>query len=62
MIKFNGINHLAMATRDLDKTIRFWRDLLRPFGINHCFLRLLMVNILTHLELMQQFVKMLAIR
>ena len=28
MIKFNGINHLAMATRDLDKTIRFWRDLL----------------------------------
>ncbi len=28
MIKFNGINHLAMATGDLDKTIRFWRDLL----------------------------------
>jgi len=28
MIKFNGINHLAMATNDMDKTIRFWRDLL----------------------------------
>jgi catechol 2,3-dioxygenase-like lactoylglutathione lyase family enzyme len=28
MIKFNGINHLAMATGDMDRTIRFWRDLL----------------------------------
>ncbi len=28
MVKFNGINHLAMATRDMDKTIRYWRDLL----------------------------------
>ncbi|KAF0144126.1 MAG: glyoxalase/bleomycin resistance protein/dioxygenase [Nitrospirae bacterium] len=28
MIKFNGINHLAMATGDMDKTTRFWRDLL----------------------------------
>lgn len=28
MIKFNGINHLAMATGDMDKTILFWRDLL----------------------------------
>ncbi len=28
MIKFNGINHLAMATGNMDKTIRFWRDLL----------------------------------
>lgn len=28
MIKFNGINHLAMATGDMDQTIRFWRDLL----------------------------------
>ena len=25
---FTGINHLAMATGDLDATIRFWRDLL----------------------------------
>ena len=28
MAKFCGINHLAMATGDMDKTIRFWRDLL----------------------------------
>lgn len=27
-MKFNGVNHLAMATRDMDKTIRLWRDLL----------------------------------
>ena len=25
---FNGVNHLAMATGDMDTTIRFWRDLL----------------------------------
>ena len=28
MIKFNGINHLAMVTGDMDQTTRFWRDLL----------------------------------
>jgi catechol 2,3-dioxygenase-like lactoylglutathione lyase family enzyme len=28
MFKFNGINHLAMATGDMDRTTRFWRDLL----------------------------------
>jgi catechol 2,3-dioxygenase-like lactoylglutathione lyase family enzyme len=28
MSGFNGVNHLAMATGDMDKTIRFWRDLL----------------------------------
>jgi catechol 2,3-dioxygenase-like lactoylglutathione lyase family enzyme len=28
MVKFTGVNHLAMATRDMDTTIRFWRDLL----------------------------------
>jgi catechol 2,3-dioxygenase-like lactoylglutathione lyase family enzyme len=28
MFGFNGINHLAMATGDMDGTIRFWRDLL----------------------------------
>ena len=28
MVRFNGVNHLAMATGDLDKTVRFWRDLL----------------------------------
>jgi len=28
MFKYTGINHLAMATKDIDMTIRFWRDLL----------------------------------
>jgi len=28
MATYNGINHLAMATCDMDMTIRFWRDLL----------------------------------
>lgn len=28
MIRYNGVNHLAMVTSDMDRTIRFWRDLL----------------------------------
>jgi len=28
MAKYNGINHLAMVTRNMDETIRFWRDFL----------------------------------
>ena len=28
MVRFNGVNHLAMATGDMDGTTRFWRDLL----------------------------------
>jgi len=28
MLKYQGIHHLAMATNDMDGTIRFWRDLL----------------------------------
>lgn len=28
MTKYTGVNHLAMATGDMDTTIRFWRDLL----------------------------------
>jgi catechol 2,3-dioxygenase-like lactoylglutathione lyase family enzyme len=28
MVSFNGVNHLAMATGNMDETIRFWRDLL----------------------------------
>lgn len=28
MVSFNGVNHLAMATGDMDRTIRFWRDLI----------------------------------
>lgn len=27
-MRFTGINHLAMATADMEATIRFWRDLL----------------------------------
>jgi len=28
MIRYKGIHHVAMATNDMDRTIRFWRDLL----------------------------------
>ncbi len=28
MTRYTGINHLAMATADMDATVRFWRDLL----------------------------------
>lgn len=28
MVAFKGINHVALVTRDMDRTIRFWRDLL----------------------------------
>ena len=28
MAGYTGINHLALVTEDMDKTIRFWRDLL----------------------------------
>jgi catechol 2,3-dioxygenase-like lactoylglutathione lyase family enzyme len=28
MIRYTGINHLALATGDMDRTIHFWRDLL----------------------------------
>ncbi len=28
MITYSGINHIALVTNDMDKTIRFWRDLL----------------------------------
>lgn len=27
-MRYTGINHLAMATSDMDATVRFWRDLL----------------------------------
>jgi len=48
MPRYTGINHLAMATSDMDATIRFWRDLLgmrlvaglgRP-GYRHYFLEI----------------------
>ncbi|MEW6599636.1 MAG: VOC family protein [Nitrospirota bacterium] len=28
MIRYSGINHIALVTNDMDRTIRFWRDLL----------------------------------
>ena len=28
MMRFTGINYLAMVIGDMDMTIRFWRDLL----------------------------------
>ncbi|MEF2143916.1 MAG: VOC family protein [Desulfovibrionaceae bacterium] len=28
MTTYTGVNHLAMATGDMDRTVRFWRDLL----------------------------------
>jgi catechol 2,3-dioxygenase-like lactoylglutathione lyase family enzyme len=28
MIRYQGVHHLAMATGDMDRTVRFWRDLL----------------------------------
>ena len=27
-VRYTGVNHLAMVTKDMDKTIRFWRDFL----------------------------------
>jgi catechol 2,3-dioxygenase-like lactoylglutathione lyase family enzyme len=28
MVRYTGVNHLALATADMEATIRFWRDLL----------------------------------
>ena len=28
MVKFNGINHLALVTEDMEKTVKFYRDVL----------------------------------
>ena len=48
MTTYTGVNHLALATGDMDTTIRFWRDLLgmrlvaglgRP-GYRHYFLEI----------------------
>lgn len=58
MIKFNGINHLAMATGDMDQTIRFWRDLLgmplvvglgRP-GYRHYFFQISDTDLIAFFE------------
>lgn len=58
MIKYNGINHLAMATGDIDKTIHFWRDLLgmrlvagvgRP-GYRHYFFEISETDLIAFFE------------
>lgn len=58
MIKFNGVNHLAMATGDMDRTIRFWRDLLgmrlvaglgRP-GYRHYFFQISETDLIAFFE------------
>lgn len=58
MIKFRGIHHLSMATRDLQKTVRFWRDLLgmrliigmgKP-GYRHYFFEISSNNLISFFE------------
>jgi catechol 2,3-dioxygenase-like lactoylglutathione lyase family enzyme len=58
MVKFNGVNHLAMATGDMDKTIRFWRDLLGMrlvaglgrAGYRHYFLQISETDLIAFFE------------
>ena len=50
MIKFNGVNHLAMATGDMDKTIRFWRDLLGQPGYRHYFFQISEYDLIAFFE------------
>jgi len=58
MIKFNGVNHMARATGDMDTTIRFWRDLLgmrlvaglgRP-GYRHYFFEISETDLIAFFE------------
>ncbi len=58
MLKFNGVNHLAMVTGDMDKTVRFRRDLLgmrlvaglgQP-GYRHYFLQISNTDLIAFLE------------
>ncbi|MFH2002748.1 MAG: VOC family protein [Planctomycetota bacterium] len=58
MARYNGINHLAMATHDMDMTLRFWRDLLgmrlvagigRP-GYRHYFLEISKTDLIAFFE------------
>lgn len=58
MFKFNGVNHLAMATGDMDKTIRFWRDLLGmrlvaglgQAGYRHYFFQISEIDLIAFFE------------
>lgn len=58
MPRYTGINHLAMATRDMEATVRFWRDLLgmrlvaglgRP-GYRHYFLEISKTDMIAFFE------------
>jgi len=58
MVTYNGVNHLAMATGDMDRTIRFWRDLLgmrlvagigRP-GYRHYFFEISETDLIAFFE------------
>lgn len=58
MTRYTGINHLAMATKDMDQTIRFWRDLLgmrlvaglgRP-GYRHYFFEISPMDMIAFFE------------
>jgi catechol 2,3-dioxygenase-like lactoylglutathione lyase family enzyme len=58
MIGFNGVNHLAMAAGDIDKTILYWRDPLgmrlvaglgRP-GYRHYFLQISYSDLIAFFE------------
>jgi len=58
VIKYKGIHHLSMATRDLEATVRFWRDLLemrlvigmgRP-GYRHYFFEISPNNLISFFE------------
>jgi catechol 2,3-dioxygenase-like lactoylglutathione lyase family enzyme len=57
-MRYTGINHLAMATNDMDMTIRFWRDLLgmrlvaclgRP-GYRHYFFEISPLDMIAFFE------------
>lgn len=58
MARFTGIHHLALATHDMNQTIRFWRDLLglrlvatlgRP-GYRHYFFELSETDMIAFFE------------
>jgi catechol 2,3-dioxygenase-like lactoylglutathione lyase family enzyme len=58
MIKYTGVNHMALATGDMDRTIRFWRDLLgmrlvaglgRP-GYRHYFFQISETDLVAFFE------------
>lgn len=58
MIKYNGVNHIAMVTGDMDTTVRYWRDLLgmrlvagvgHP-GYRHYFLQISDMDLIAFFE------------